>query len=75
MRTISEQFLSRVEDFLASSGLKPSEFGRQAVGDPSLIVNLRRGRSPTLATADRILSFIERVEAEQSRLPTRRRSL
>ena len=65
MRTISEQFLDRVEAFLGASGLKPSEFGRQSVGDPSFVVNLRRGRSPTLATADKVIRFISRWEADE----------
>jgi hypothetical protein len=72
-RTISEQFLSRVEDFLAATGTKPSEFGRAAVGDGSFVLNLRRGRSPTLATADKVLRHIEQLEAEAAdRRPNRR---
>ena len=74
MRTISEQFLSRVEAFLQASGLKPSEFGRQSVGDPSLVLNLRRGRSPTLATADKVLAFIARLEAEDAKRQRNRQS-
>ena len=58
MRTLTEHFHSTVEEFLDRTGFKPTEFGRQSVGDPSLVLNLRRGRSPTLATADRILAFI-----------------
>ena len=58
MQTFTEQFHSTVEEFLERTGFKTTEFGRQAVGDPSLVLNLRRGRSPTLATADRILGFI-----------------
>lgn len=73
MRTLSEQFLSRVEAFLQASGLKSSEFGRQAVGDPNFVVNLRRGRSPTLATADRVLRFVERLEAEDAARRSNRR--
>lgn len=64
MRTISEQFLARVEEFLKATGVKPSEFGRQSVGDPSFVVNLRRGRSPTLATVDKVLAFIGQLEGE-----------
>lgn len=67
MRTISEQFLARVEGFLDATGFKPSEFGRQAVGDPNFVLNLRRGRSPKLATADRVLAFIEGIEAESAK--------
>ena len=58
METFTEQFHREVEAFLERSDFKTTEFGRQAVGDPSLVLNLRRGRSPTLATADRILAFI-----------------
>jgi hypothetical protein len=62
-RTISEHFAARVEAFLAASGFKPTEFGRQAIGDAAFILNLRRGRSPTLATADKVLAFIDQLEA------------
>ena len=62
MKTLTEQFLAAIEGYLARTGTKPSEFGRQAIGDPSLVLNLRRGRSPTLATADRVLAFIRRQE-------------
>jgi hypothetical protein len=62
MKTLTEQFLDAIDGYLARSGTKPSEFGRQAIGDPSLVLNLRRGRSPTLATADKILAFIRAHE-------------
>jgi len=65
-RTISEHFLGRVEAFLAETGTKPSEFGRAAVGDASFVLNLRRGRSPTLATADKVLLHIEKLEKEEA---------
>jgi len=61
-RTFSEHFAGRVEAFLSASGFKPTEFGRQAIGDAAFILNLRRGRSPTLATADKVLAFIEELE-------------
>jgi hypothetical protein len=72
-RTISEHFAARVEAFLQASGFKPTEFGRQAIGDASFILNLRRGRSPTLATADKVLAFIEGLEAETDRTSRNRR--
>jgi hypothetical protein len=62
-RTFSEHFAARVEAFLQASGFKPSEFGRQAIGDAAFVLNLRRGRSPTLATADKVLAFIDELEA------------
>jgi hypothetical protein len=62
MKTLTEQFLDAIEGYLTRTGTKPSEFGRLAIGDPSLMLNLRRGRSPTLATADKILAFIRAHE-------------
>jgi hypothetical protein len=60
MKTGSQQFLTAVEGYLRRTGTKPTEFGRQAVRDPSLILGLRRGRSPTMMTVDRVLAFIRR---------------
>ena len=67
MKTLTEQFHREVEAFLERSDFKPTEFGRQAVGDPSLVLNLRRGRSPTLVTADRILAFIRATDSMSKR--------
>jgi hypothetical protein len=58
MQSISVEFLARVEAHLAATGTKPSEFGRAAVGDSSFVLHLRRGRSPKLATVDRVLAFM-----------------
>ena len=74
MRTLSEQFTGQVEAFLEASGLKVSEFGRQSVGDPNFVLHLRRGRSPTLATADKVLAFIARLESEAAERRNNRRS-
>lgn len=67
MTSLTDQFRARVDAFLEATGFKPTEFGRQAVGDPSFVLGLRRGRSPTLATADRVLAFITQVEAAETR--------
>jgi hypothetical protein len=68
MPMISHQFREQVEAFLEAHGFKPTEFGRQAVGDPSFVLGLRRGRSPTLVTADKVLSFMADFEtAERKR--------
>jgi len=57
-----ERFLAQVERYLAVSGTKPSEFGNLVVGDRAFVTKLRRGRSPTLATADRVIAYIEAAE-------------
>ena len=58
METLEGQFISRVSAFLGDSGVSPMAFGKMAVGDPSLMRQIDRGRSPSLRTADRILAFI-----------------
>ena len=49
--------------FLGSTGLRPTTLGMQAVGDPSLLRQIERGRSPSLRTADRILGLHGRLRA------------
>ena len=73
MQRIGEQFRKRVEAFLEATGVKPTEFGRQAVGDPNFVLGLRRGRSPTLSTADKVLEFIARAEAAAQQKADRKR--
>lgn len=73
--TFSEQFLDRIERFLVDTGTKPSEFGRSAVGDGAFVLNLRRGRSPTLATADKVLAYINRLETETAMKGKNRRAM
>jgi hypothetical protein len=74
IRTFSKHFVTQVEDFLKRTGIKPSEFGRQAIGDKAFITNLRRGRSPTLATVDRVLAFMAELDAATAH-PVRQRSI
>ena len=62
MRTLEDQFGSRVSAFLGRSGLSPTTFGKKAAGDPNLMRQIDLGRSPTLRTADRILAFISERE-------------
>ena len=58
MQTLEEQFNTRLNAFLGSTGLSPTTLGMQAVGDPSLLRQIERGRSPSLRTADRVLAFV-----------------
>ena len=58
MQTLEEQFNTRLNAFLGSTGLRPTTLGMQALGDPSLLRQIERGRSPSLRTADRILAFV-----------------
>ena len=62
METLTGLFMARVDAFLERTGVGPTTLGRQAVGDPNLVRQLRHGRSPTLATADQLLAFMEAFE-------------
>ena len=50
--------------FFESTGISPTTFGLRAVGDPHLMRELARGRSPTLRTVDRILAYIAAFELD-----------
>jgi hypothetical protein len=50
--------LERIEVFCRDTGMPLSTFGRMAIGDGSLVANLRSGRSLTLKSAQRLLDFM-----------------
>jgi len=58
METLEGQFISRGRGLSGRSGLGRMAFGKKAVGDPNLMHEIGRGRSPSIRTADRILAFI-----------------
>lgn len=58
MVAAQKTFLEEVEKFLKDADMTASEFGWAAVHDPNLVRDLRRGRSPSLALADRVRAFI-----------------
>ena len=64
MVTLEEQFNTRVSAFLGRTGLKPTTLGMLALGDPNLMGQIARGRSPSLRTADRLLAFMAAWELD-----------
>lgn len=55
--------LSTIEHYLKASGTRPTRFGREAIGDPSLVSDLRRGREPRPRTIARIVAHLDAVRA------------
>mgnify|MGYP004562065341 CR=1 FL=1 len=55
--------LRKIDEFLRTSGMPPTVFGRNAVHDPRLVGDLRNGREPRPETVARIETYI----AEQER--------
>ncbi len=74
METLEQQFKSRVSAFLGRTGVSPTTFGLKALGDPNLVRQTSRGRSPSLRTADRVLAFISEYDGAScgARDPPRR---
>jgi 2,4-dienoyl-CoA reductase-like NADH-dependent reductase (Old Yellow Enzyme family) len=68
----SDQFITEVEDFLEATRMKATDFGRESMGDPNFVRHLRKGRSPSLLTADRVCAFMEKVR--QDRQASRKRT-
>ncbi len=52
--TITERFRQEIEEYLASTGMDPTRFGRAAMNDPNFVFDLREKRSPTAATMDKV---------------------
>ena len=51
-------FLREIEAWLRVTRTKAHLLGRQALGDPTFVLRLSRGRSPTLRTFDRVRAFM-----------------
>ena len=51
--------LTIVEKHLRESGTSPARFGRAALGDPSFVFELRRGREPRPRTVKKVLAFLD----------------
>ena len=56
------KLLHEVEKFLNRSKIAPTRFGRDAVGDPRFVFDLRRGREPRPGTEKRVRAFLEAVQ-------------
>ena len=61
--------LVRIERHLKRTRTPPTRFGRDALGDPNFVFNLRDGREPRPKTLVRVLSFIDaRERAHEAQL-------
>ena len=54
--------LREIEKFLRHSDIPPTRFGREAVGDPRFVFDLRRGRDPRPRTVERVRAFLKAGE-------------
>lgn len=54
--------LREVEKFLNRSRTAPAKFGREALGDPRFVFDLRKGREPRAQTVARVVAFLETAQ-------------
>ena len=54
--------LREVEKFLRQNETAPTRFGREAVGDPRFVFDLRNGRDPRPRTVERVLAYLEALQ-------------
>jgi hypothetical protein len=51
--------IGKIERFLRKTCMPPTVFGRQAMGDPRFVGDLRNGREPREATVARVKAFMD----------------
>jgi 2,4-dienoyl-CoA reductase-like NADH-dependent reductase (Old Yellow Enzyme family) len=57
--------LRTIETFLRRTGMAPTRFGRDAMRDPRLVFDLRKGREPNRRTIRRLEHFMNIYDVEQ----------
>jgi sulfate adenylyltransferase subunit 2 len=67
MDRVAESFLSEIEGYLASASIDPTALGKQALGDPNFVFDLRKGRSPSTRTIDKVRNWIAQQSAPAPR--------
>ncbi len=69
MDSTAKTFLAEIEAHLARAGIDPTSFGKQALADPSFVFDLRKGRSPSARTMDKVRSFIRDLAPQPQTAP------
>ena len=54
--------LRDVEKYLKNSNTPAASFGREAMGDPRFVFDLRNGREPRPRTVQKVRAFLETVQ-------------
>lgn len=62
-----DALLSDVEAFLSLFDMTPTKFGRDAIGDPQFVFDLREGRECRRATRTKVAEFIKAQKEEARR--------
>jgi hypothetical protein len=54
--------MQRIQHFLKGTEMTPTRFGREAIGDPRLVTDLKNGRELRETTAARIQAWLDAQE-------------
>jgi hypothetical protein len=54
--------LREVEKYLRNNGTPATRFGREAMGDPRFVFDLRNGRDPRPETVARVRAYLETAQ-------------
>jgi sulfate adenylyltransferase subunit 2 len=58
MSKTQDQFLSEIDAFLGESRYEPTVLGKQAMGDPNFVFDVRKGRAPSARTMDKVRDWM-----------------
>ncbi len=61
MTTLAE-FKATLEAHLKATDTPPSRFGKEVLGDPSFVIDIRKGRKPNLESVERVMKAIDRTK-------------
>ncbi len=61
MGTATVHLLRDVEKYLKDSNTPAARFGREAMGDPRFVFDLRNGREPRPRTVERVRAFLNMI--------------
>lgn len=57
--------LQRIERHMQRTKMAPTRFGREALGDPQFVFQLRHGREPRSKTVQRVLDYLDLFETQE----------
>lgn len=57
--------LRRIELYIRRARTTPTRFGRDCIGDPRFVFDLRNGREPRPPTIARVSAWLDLKEAEE----------
>ena len=56
--------LTRIERHIKAHRIPPTRFGRDAVGDPCFVLDLRAGREPRSPMVHKVNAYLDAVERQ-----------